>query len=132
MSHLYRFLVTLVCLCVFSSVISAPKAITPSDVYSKVSTLSHNIELIRKALGRPKTNKALIIVKDASPREVYFEAQVLFKKSNRLTDEILGSYAIEPKKSIKNLGSADVLALVNAAYDRVQAILKHYKIKIKR
>lgn len=109
----------------------AQATITPSDVYQRVIIFTNNLKTISKALGKSHNDaQTLITVKNAAPREVYFQAQALFDKSNRLAYEITGIYANPPKMTNTNLQPSDVYQLVNAAIDRLIPIGKRLNLTI--
>ncbi|MCF6765798.1 hypothetical protein L3V82_08430 [Thiotrichales bacterium 19S3-7] len=99
------------------------QVITPSNVLAQVNTINAELELIRQAMGKPMIDNPPYQVKNASPREVYFEAQALFDKANRLTYEITGVYVHTPMISYqKNLKPKDVLNVVNQALSCINLI----------
>ncbi|MCF6775344.1 hypothetical protein L3V83_02035 [Thiotrichales bacterium 19X7-9] len=99
------------------------QAITPSNVLAQVNMINAKLELIRQAIGKPAILPPSYQVKNASPREVYFEAQALFDKSNRLAYEVTGIYIHTPIiKYQKNLQPKDVLKIVNQAFSCIKLV----------
>jgi hypothetical protein len=108
--------------------------IISSDVLARVVMLREELNLIRKAMGKPREAKSLVAVTGASPREAYFQAEVLFQKANRLAYEVTGSLAVSPKlQGGERLLPAQVWQLVDASLKRVLLVKKvlqiHQKVK---
>jgi hypothetical protein len=93
--------------------------IIPADVLSRVKLVIAELNLIREALGKPKEQQTIISVVDASPREVYFEAQSLFEKANKLAFEVTHTYEQLPAIHADSLAPAHVWQLVNMALKRI-------------
>lgn len=98
--------------------------IIPADVLARVKLLNEELAQIAKALGKPKAATPLIQVANASPREVYFEAQALFEKSNRLAYEVEGSHEDTPEQPSEQIVPAHVWQLVDASLQRIQTVRK--------
>jgi len=103
--------------------------IIPADVLARVKLLSAELYFVRQALGKAKEHQSIISVSGASPREVYFEAQALYEKANRLSYEVMGSYKKSPTLHAKNLVPAHVWQLVDAALKRVVLVKVALDIK---
>lgn len=103
--------------------------IEPADVYVHVMRVGEEIALIRDKLGEPFSEAPQFMVSNAAPREVYFQAQTLFEKANRLCFELTRQPATELRHTGGNLRPADVYVLVDAALDRFIIIKRHLDIK---
>ena len=88
---------------------------TPTDVYTLSQQVAANIELIRLEMGIPEEDMTDIAISNAQPREVYFQALTLFKKSNRLMFEQLRERVDDPAAPPKNIQPSDVFGLVDKA-----------------
>lgn len=108
---------------------NSTRHIIPADVLARVKLLYKELNLIRKALGKPKETNQIIRVQGASPREVYFEAQALFEKANRLAFEVTGSYKKLPEIHSDDLQPVHVWSLVNDGLKRILLVKKWLKIK---
>ena len=62
-----------------------------ADVFTRVASVEGELELIRARMGKSGASAPLIRVRDAAPREVYFQAQTLFHKANWLATELTGN-----------------------------------------
>ncbi len=102
--------------------------ITPTNVYQHAQQLSKQLEEIRVAMGKPKRQGQPVIINGASPREVYFIAQSLYEKTNRLAQEITGSYKDIPSTGSEKLTPSHVLQMLQAAEDRIAVINKRLNI----
>ncbi|MCH9643785.1 MAG: hypothetical protein K0U23_02850 [Gammaproteobacteria bacterium] len=108
---------------------SSTQHIIPADVLARVKLLKGELNLVRIALGKPQHHQTIISVSGASPREVYFEAQALFQKANRLAYEVTGSYEQQPEIHSSNLLPAHVWQLVDTALKRILLVKQRLGIK---
>ncbi len=102
--------------------------ITPDDVYSRMSRVHGDIELIRFVMGRPKIEGAEIAVTGVAPREVYFQAITMFRKANRLSFEQTREVASTPEPPAGDIDPGNVLAVVNAALERISYVKTRLEI----
>lgn len=104
--------------------------ITPPRVHAEASAARAEIGLIAEQLGRPTPPPLGVVVRDASPREVLFQALVLYRKADRLAFEQTRSTVPEPELLLsREPRPGDVLAVVQAARSRlaeVRATLRIY------
>ena len=88
----HRHLVRVVCAFLMPLVLSAPPAvlgqtIDPPQVFAVVAELRNELEMIRIAMGAPRMSRPEIAVRNAQPREVYFQAVTLVLKGSRLCNQ---------------------------------------------
>ena len=77
---------------------------TPGHVLSRVKYFSSLLEQIQLEIGKNSLTSHFFKVRDASPREVYFQALVMFRKINRLSFEWTGTKKEEPlREAISNV-----------------------------
>lgn len=96
------------------------KSILPADVLARTHLLSDEIELIRLELGKPKIRSVSEIVLEASPREVYFQAQTSLIKVNRLLYEQTGvRHAIPSVIDVKSIQPFHVWQMINQSYEQI-------------
>lgn len=105
------------------------KHIIPADVYARVKLLSAELDLVRLAMGKPKEKQMVLSVSNASPREVYFQADSLFVKANRLAYEVRGHLGTKPKLVNKNIAPAHVWQLVDASLKQILKVKMRLGIK---
>ena len=67
--------------------IGAAAEIEPPDVYQSTMVIRGELERIREALDEPSDARVEIYVRNAQPREVFFQAVTLWVKANRLCKE---------------------------------------------
>jgi hypothetical protein len=103
-------------------------AITPADVYARMSPVHSSIELIRFVMGKQKTDGLVFTVTGAAPREVYFQAITVFRKANRLSFEQTREVASTPAPPVDDTDPGSVLAVVNAAHERISYIKDRLEI----
>ncbi len=102
--------------------------ITPPDVFARVSLARAEIELIRFAMGKPKDERQEIGVTGVYPREVYFQAITMFHKANRLSFELIREVASIPEPPSTDIQPADVMAVLDAALNRIRLVGRKMKI----
>ena len=105
----------------------AAVAVQPADVLVGVRQLQADLELLRSYMGRPASTLEFT-VSAAAPREVYFQALTLFRKSNRLTFEHVQKRAAQPADPDGTIEPRHVLSVVNASRQRIQLVKQHYNI----
>lgn len=101
------------------------RAIEPQDVYARMGRLLGELELIRLEMGRYKDLRRALQVKNAAPREVFFEAVAMLRKIERLRAEIVhDEVEAAPLDSRDPVGLApsDVLRVVETALARLAEI----------
>lgn len=105
----------------------APETIA-ADVYSRMSRVHGDIELIRFVMGKPKIEGPEITVTGVVPREVYFQAITMFRKANRLSFEQTRVVASTPETPAGDIDPGNVLAVVNAALERISHVKARLEI----
>ncbi|MFQ5673383.1 MAG: hypothetical protein ACE5G9_09825 [Nitrospinales bacterium] len=100
----------------------------PPDVFNHVALVRAEIELIRQEMGKPKLARPEIQVTEVSPREVYFQALILYDKANRLCSELTGRRATPPPRPTREIHPTDVLTLVGDTLECLMIIKKELNI----
>ncbi|MCE9575066.1 MAG: hypothetical protein K8W52_18085 [Deltaproteobacteria bacterium] len=92
-------------------------AIEPADCHARARVLAADVEGIRHEMGRPAEGRAAVAVTGASPRECYFQALAVFRKADRLCQEIVGDpiASIPHGPPISAIRPGHVLAVIDAA-----------------
>jgi len=111
-----RLVMCLTCFCCSVCCTFASAQVTPTEVYRKVELIAAEIDLIRREMGVAPNAKVPFNSKAAQPREVYFQALTLLKKSNRLLFEQLREKDKEPDWVMESIQPEDVLAIVNRSH----------------
>lgn len=104
------------------------KTIGLPDVFAHVALVQAELELIRFEMGKPKDTRPEIAVKDAEPREAYFQALTLIRKANRLSFEHRREYGTIPDMPKQNISAANVYALVDTALERIHLVKRRLGI----
>jgi hypothetical protein len=105
------------------------ESILPADVLARTNLLADEIDLIRLELGKPKIQNSSEIVINASPRDVYFQAQTSFIKANRLLYEQTGDRdVIPPVVDVKLIQPFHVWQMVNKAFEQILKVKKRLNI----
>ena len=102
--------------------------ITPGNVLAKAKELETIVESIRFHMGTPLAESLGLGIKNAQPHDVYFQAQTLFKKTNRLLFQISRTKLPPPEIEQNIYRPQDVLKLVTGAEKNLKLILKELKL----
>ncbi len=102
--------------------------VTPPEVYARLMFLQSELDHIRFEMGKPKPIKGGIEVTQVAPREVYFQAVTLFKKSNRLSFEHTREIAEALPQPDGTIGPADVMAATESSLARISHVKIHLEI----
>ncbi len=112
-------------LLVWGACVSAPvfaQEARPPDVYARVMLLRRHVEQIRAEMGKLAVAERPIEVSGVAPREVYFQAQTLFEKANRLSFEHTRQIADSPPHPEPPIRPHHVLAVVESALERIRLV----------
>ena len=103
--------------------------ITDSHVYQQVGVLRNEIEQIRLLVGERPPRSRSFRVSDVQPRQVYFQAQTLFRKANQLAQEIAGVSRQAPDAAPdREIVAGDVYAMLSAAREQLQVVKEALQI----
>ncbi|WP_447965342.1 hypothetical protein [Nitrospira sp. Ecomares 2.1] len=64
------------------------ESITPADVFARVQLVRKELDDIRFEMGQPKSREVGLLVENATPHEVFFQAKTLNQKVSRLVTEL--------------------------------------------
>jgi len=64
------------------------QSITPADVFARVQLVRKELDDIRFEMGKPKSREVGLLVEEAAPHEVFFQAKTLDQKVARLAKEL--------------------------------------------
>ena len=116
----------------FSLVSFAQNEITPPHVYAAVVQLRNELELFRVAIDAPLESRPEIGVRDAQPREVYFQAVALVLKASRLcTQSFMTDFGPPPVAEIdppRNLAPEHVWNQVQRAIGQIHCAKGNHQI----
>ena len=96
--------------------------VKPPHVLARVTLLRAELERLRFYMGKPVDNRPELVVRNAAPREVFFQAMTLFKKANRLAFEITSETIAAPTPPNVMIQPAHVLSVVSTALERIRRI----------
>ena len=96
--------------------------IEPPDVYQAVRQVSQDIELVREVMGRPKLDAPTWVVEHAEPRHVYYQAQTLFRKVDRLNRQFTNEESTMPRVPTGEIEPQHVLQVIHAAQGLVENV----------
>jgi len=98
--------------------------VTTTELYQQVEKIRGELTLIQKELGKPYSPAPVFTVSSAAPREIYFQALALFKKSNRLRFEIMRTLAKKPTIPSGEITTGDVMQVLGVVMRQV-TLVKH-------
>ncbi len=98
--------------------------IQPADCYVRASYLAKEIELVRREMGRPQETRSAVTVTGASPRECWFQALAVFRKSDRLCNEVAADpvASVPHAPPIHEIKPGHVLQVIEAAAREVTEV----------
>lgn len=64
------------------------RSITPADVFARVQLVRKELDDIRFEMGKPKSRDVGLLVEEATPHEVFFQAKTFDRKVARLAREL--------------------------------------------
>ena len=95
--------------------------IVPANVLSRVELLRKDLDDIRFEMGRTKTMEIKMVVLNAAPHEVFFQARSLYRKADRLVVEVAGGTTVPLGVATpQNIQPVHVWKVVSAALERLQ------------
>ena len=116
----------------------ADRDVGPPDVYQAVRLVHFELAALRHVTGKSAVeDPATFVVVSAAPRHVFYQAQVLFRKTHQLAGEIAGDRQLpldevgadwrratpRPVPDNREIVPADVLQVVADTGDRIKAAL---------
>ena len=101
---------------------------TPADVFQLVKNSSLELQLVAKKMNGEIAEPIPFGIKNASPREVYFQAVGLVTKLNVLTFEKNRSTLEVPEIIAKNVTPTDVYKVMEIAMSQIKVMKKEYGI----
>ena len=102
---------------------AATQKVTPAHVYQATGQVGAAIELVREVMGRPTLAAPPWKVDHAEPRHVLYQAQAMFRKVNRLAEQLrLPAVDSPPIPAEAEIEPADVIRFVHGAYDQLGRI----------
>ncbi|MGI9328425.1 MAG: hypothetical protein ACR2PZ_24630 [Pseudomonadales bacterium] len=101
----------------------------PAQLLQNVATLREEIEQIRLTIGKRLPRSREFKLADVEPRQVFFQAQTLFRKCNRLAQEVAGVSRQAPMSAPEHdVSSVDVNTMIDAARQQLQLVKKALEI----
>ena len=94
--------------------------ITSEHTCARIGQVLEELEALRLEMGRARDARVAMHVSNASPREVFYHAQTVYRKANQLCVE-LGADAAKPPGTAEQARArpSDVLALLDSARARL-------------
>ncbi len=114
---LFSNVIIFICLSLFAGQSGA--AVTPSDVYHKVSVINAELKLIRHNLGITKEVREPALQANKIPAHVYIKSLELFNKVSKLQEKHGVASKIKPEILIKDISLENVLSLIDSIHSEV-------------
>lgn len=105
--------------------IAAPSiaATTPPELLQSVEQLRAEIELIRRHVGKRPPRERTFRLEGANATQVYFQAQTLFRKCNRLAQQYAGASRQAPPPAPEQDADGDaVLQVINQSREQLALV----------
>ncbi|MFQ5672852.1 MAG: hypothetical protein ACE5G9_07150 [Nitrospinales bacterium] len=102
--------------------------IGPPDVFAHVALMREELDLVRRYMGKPRDERPEIKVRNAAPREVFFQALTLFRKADQLCFELTRRRAVMRSFPASEIRASHVFVLVRAALKCLRLIKKELGI----
>ena len=95
-------------------------AFTPAQLHQQIGQLRADIELIRQHLGKRSPRHRTFKISNAETRQLFFQAQTLFRKCNHLAmDFTVAERQAPPPAPAGNISTAEVQALLASAHEQL-------------
>lgn len=94
----------------------------PADVLIRVEHVLEQLERIRIEMGKPKAGGEFLVVKEAEPREVYFQARSLCQKADRLSFELLRETEPLPDVPEGSIEPSHVAQVIDGVLKRINKV----------
>jgi len=105
--------------------------ILPANVLTRVELLRKELDDIRFEMGRPKTGEIEMVVVNAAPHEVFFQARSLYQKADRVVVEVTGEKSVPLGLATpQNIQPSHVFEVVSAALERLRFLKKRLGITL--
>ena len=102
------------------SATAAQAAVSIAELDRNVRGALSEIEQIRLVLGIQPPPEREFVIRDAEPRQVFYQAQTLFRKCNTLAQELAGISRQAPTPApAEDIDTDDVQQIVNAAREQL-------------
>ncbi|MYE25200.1 MAG: hypothetical protein F4Y01_14870 [Gammaproteobacteria bacterium] len=101
---------------------SAAEEVTPPHVFQAARQMAADVDALRDYMGRREVTAAGWVVDYAEPRHVYYQAQTLARKANRLVRQINGAETALPEPPIGEILPGHVLGLVQGAHQAINSV----------
>ncbi len=99
------------------------QSITPADVFARVQLVRKELDDIRFEMGKPQSREVGLLVEEATPHEVFFQAKTFDQKVARLTRELTEqAEPLEEKEFPANIRPFHVWQVVDTSLRRILSL----------
>ena len=99
------------------------QSITPADVFARVQLVRKELDDIRFEMGKPQSREVGLLVEEATPHEVFFQAKTFDHKVARLTRELTEQAApLEEKELPGDIRPFHVWKVVDTSLRRILSL----------
>jgi len=112
--------------------INQPKETKPYHAYALATLVKQELETLRYAMGKPAAEDILFVVENAEPREVYFQANSLAKKMDRLYFELTFTKSTDLIERPKKLTPGAVWQQLHYVLIKIRELKQRYQISEKK
>jgi hypothetical protein len=99
------------------------QSITPADVFARAQLVRKELDDIRFEMGQPKSREVGLLVEDATPHEVFFQAKTLNQKVARLITELTEELEpIERKEDPADIRPFHVWKMIDTSLSQILSL----------
>lgn len=95
---------------------------------TQIQSFAQDLERLRRFMGAPRINELDIGIRSALPRDLYFQALMLWENTDRLSFEILREHTKPPPAPPGGLELQDVLIRIRDAHQNLRQAMRQLQI----
>ena len=102
--------------------------ITPADVYRHVVKVAGEVELLRMEMGKPEHRPGMLQINGAAPRDVYFQAITMLRRTDQLCFEQMRQRVPLPDAPEGEITPAATLQIIQLVLGRIAGLKQRLEI----
>ena len=108
--------------------VPASAAVDGAALSEQIGAFGRDLERLRRFMGAPRASELDIGIREAIPRDLYFQSLTLWEQTDRLSFEISRTRAKPLPAPAGAIGPGDVLAWLRASHQQFRQILQSLQI----
>lgn len=101
---------------------------TDAALAAGIGAFGRDLERLRRFMGAPRASALDIGIRDALPRDLYFQTLTLWEQTDRLSFEILRTRAKPLPAPAGAIGPQDILGRIQDAHQQLRQIMRQLQI----